>query len=313
MTWDTHEKKYHTYNHYLRDKYGQKVFKVSLNGHFTCPNKDGTKGVGGCIFCSPSGSGDFAGNIEDDLNTQFQTVKTMLHDKWPQAKYIVYFQANTNTYKPVDALKVLFETSITLDKNIVGLNIGTRCDALDDEKIDLLARLNTKTDVTVELGLQSIHEKTALWMNRGHDLTCFENAVHALRKKNIAVVVHIINGLFDEDERAMIATTEYLNQLDIQGIKIHMLHIMKNTTLGKIYQAQPFPLLSKEAYVKITVKQIERLRPDIIIHRLTGDSPKESLIAPTWTLKKFIVLNEIDKLMRKEQTYQGKYYKKAAQ
>ncbi len=308
MIWQNQEKKYHTYNRYLRNKYGQKVFKVSLNGHFTCPNKDGSKGLGGCIFCSPSGSGDFAGSVKDDLQTQFDSVKTMMHEKWPNAKYIAYFQANTNTYKPTEALKEMFEASIALDPDIVGLNIGTRCDALEASKIDLLADLNKKTDVTIELGLQSIHEATSEWMNRGHDLACFESAVKALRKQKLEVVVHIINGFPNETESMMLETVEYLNRLDIQGIKIHMLHVMKNTALAKQYHEKPFNLLTKEAYVSIAVKQIERLNPNIIVHRLTGDSPKDLLIAPLWTLKKFVVLNDIDKKMRRQNTYQGKLY-----
>jgi radical SAM protein (TIGR01212 family) len=302
------EKRYHTYSNYLKDRFHKKVFKVPLNGYFTCPNKDGTKGLKGCIYCSPSGSGDFAGNPLDDLKTQFQAVKTRLLKKWPDAYTIAYFQANTNTYKPEPILRDLFFKSLTLDPSIVGLSIATRCDALNTEKIALLSELNQITYVQVELGLQSIHDKTSTFINRGHGLACFEDAVTALRAAGIDVVVHIINGFPIENKDDMIATTDYLNTLDIQGIKIHMLHVMKDTLLGYMYEKEPFALLSLEAYVDIVVTQIERMKPTIIIHRVTGDSPSNQLLAPEWTRKKFVVMNEIDKLMRKRDTYQGINY-----
>ncbi|MFW5841995.1 MAG: TIGR01212 family radical SAM protein [Bacillota bacterium] len=305
MDLKTQEKRYHTYNQYLKERFHKKVFKVPLNGHFTCPNKDGTKGLKGCIYCSPSGSGDFAGDPLDDLKTQFQDGKTRLLKKWPDAYTIAYFQANTNTYKPEPVLRDLFFHSLKLDSSIVGLSIATRCDALNDEKIALLSELNKTTYLQVELGLQSIHEKTSTFINRGHDLACFENAVTKLRAAGIDVVVHIINGFPIETKADMIATTDYLNTLDIQGIKIHMLHVMKDTLLGYMYDKDPFELLSLEAYVDIVVTQIERMKPSIIIHRVTGDSPSDQLIAPEWTRKKFVVMNEIDKLMRKRDTYQG--------
>jgi radical SAM protein (TIGR01212 family) len=299
------EKRYHTYNNYLKERFQKKVFKVPLNGHFTCPNKDGTKGLKGCIYCSPSGSGDFAGDPLDDLQTQFQEGKARLLKKWPDAYTIAYFQANTNTYKPEPILRELFYKSLTLDPSLVGLSIATRCDALDDDKIALLSALNKETYLTVELGLQSIHDKTSTFINRGHDLDCFETAVTKLRAEGIDVVVHIINGFPIETKDDMIATTDYLNTLDIQGIKIHMLHVMKHTLLGYMYTKDPFELISLETYVDIVVTQIERMNPAVIIHRVTGDSPSDQLLAPTWTKKKFIVMNEIDKRMRKRDTYQG--------
>ncbi len=308
MDFMTHEKRYRTLNETLKARFGKKVFKVPLNGHFTCPNKDGSKGVGGCIFCSPSGSGDFAGKVNDSLKMQYQKVKTQLLTKWPDAYTIGYFQANTNTYKDVATLQTLFEETLTLDSQMVGLAIATRCDALDKEKIALLSTLNKKTFLQVELGLQTIHEDTAKWMNRGHDLRCFDEAVSQLRNAGIDVVVHIINGFPQETSEMMINTVKHLNHLDIQGIKIHMLHIMKDTALGHLYEASPFPLLSLEAYVDIVVKQLEVLAPHIVVHRVTGDSPKDALIAPEWTLKKFVVMNEIDKKMRALNTHQGLYY-----
>lgn len=301
----TKEKPYNTLNAFYRHKFGKKVFKVSLNGGFTCPNKDGTKGFGGCIFCSESGSGDFAGNIEDSLEKQFKNVKEMMHEKWSDAYYIAYFQANTNTYDTCENLRKIYYKALSLDPNIVGLNIGTRCDALNDDIYDLLDELNTKTYLTVELGLQSIHDVTSDFINRGHSLECFNEAVRELRKRKIDVVVHIINGFPNETKEMMLETVRHLNTLDIQGIKIHLLHIMKNTTLGNMYLNNPFKILTRDEYVDIVVDQITLLRDDIIIHRLTGDAPKELLIEPMWSLKKFVVMNEVDKKLRYEKSYQG--------
>lgn len=301
----TKEKPYNTLNAYYRHRFGKKVFKVSLNGGFTCPNKDGTKGYGGCIFCTESGSGDYAGNKSDPLRVQFSKIKDRMHQKWNDALYIAYFQANTNTYDSVDRLRNLYEEALRLDPNIVGLNIGTRPDAFSEDIYDLLTELNNKTYLTVELGLQSIHEETATFINRGHDLKTFEDAVKELRKRNIDVVVHIINGFPNETKEMMIETACYVNNLDIQGIKIHLLHVMKNTTLGKQYIEHPFPILSLEEYRDIVVAQLKLLHPSIIIHRLTGDAPKELLLAPLWSLKKFIVMNEIDKELRRTNAYQG--------
>lgn len=306
----TKEKRYNTLSAYYKHKYGKKVFKVSLDGGFTCPNKDGSKGTKGCIYCSEQGSGDFAGNKHLPIQTQFSMVKSKLLNKWPDAYTIAYFQANTNTYKPINALKALYDAALTADPSIVGLNIGTRCDALNDEIYDLLASYNKKTDLTVELGLQSIHEKTSQFINRQHSLQCVETAVHELRKRHIDVVIHIINGFHIESKEDMLETVRYVNTLDIQGIKIHLLHIMKKTLLGKMYLKHPFKLLTLEEYKDIVCDQLEILRDDIIIHRLTGDAPKDLLIAPKWSLKKFVVMNEIDKEMRRRNTCQGQKYKK---
>jgi len=306
----TKEKPYNTLNAFYRNKFGKKVFKVSLNGGFTCPNKDGKSGYGGCIYCSDSGSGDFAGNVNLSIDEQFHQVKAMMHHKWSDGLYIAYFQANTNTYASIDKLRLLYETAISLDENVVGLSIGTRCDAFNEDIYDLLSELNEKTYLQVELGLQSIHDKTSEFINRGHSLECFTKAVKELRKRNIEVVVHIINGFHIESKEDMLETVRYLNKLDIQGIKIHLLHVMKNTTLGKLYLKEPFKMLTLEEYVDITTNQIEILNPNIIIHRLTGDAPRDQLIAPLWSLKKFVVMNEIDKILRSKGSHQGILYKK---
>ena len=294
-------KRYHTLNYYLKNKYGKKTFKVSLNANFSCPNKVNGKG---CIFCSRLGSGDFAGNKEKDLVTQFNEVKTIMEKKWPNSYYIGYFQANTNTFAPLNILKEKYETILNLP-NVVGLNIATRSDAITQECYDYLEELSHKTDLIVELGLQSIHEKTLKFINRGHDLPNFENAVKELQKRNINVVVHIINGLPNESKEDMINTVKYLNKLNINGIKIHMLHVIENTDLADLYKETPFHILTKEEYIDIVVSQLEYLNPNIVIHRITGDPKKEDLIEPTWLLKKFCVLNDIDKEMLKRNTYQG--------
>ena len=240
-----------------------------------------------------------------DLISQFNEVKSIMLKKWPDAKYIGYFQANTNTYAPLNQLKAKYETILNLD-NVVGLNIATRSDAITEEVMDYLEELNHKTDLVIELGLQSMHEKTLKLINRGHDLKNFEDCFKKLKSRGIKVVVHIINGLPYETKDMMIETAKYLNELDIDGIKIHMLHIIKNTDLEDLYKKQSFHILTKEEYVDIVINQLEVLNENIVINRITGDPVKEELVAPNWLLKKFCVLNDIDKEMVKRDTYQGK-------
>ena len=299
-------KRYHTLDYFYKNKFNSKVFKVSLNAGFSCPNIDGTVGYGGCIYCSKSGSGEFAGNKKDNLKKQFNDIKEKMHKKWPKAKYIGYFQARTNTYAPVDKLKELYETILEED-NIVGLNIATRPDSITDECLNYLEELNKKTYLTIELGLQTINDKTSKLINRCHSLKCFEDMVKKLRERNIDVVVHIINGLPYETKEDMLNTVKYLNKLDIQGIKIHMLSILKDTPLEKLYKEKKFHILSKEEYIDIVISQLELLREEIVIHRITGDPDPKDLIEPNWLIKKFCVLNDIDKEMVKRDTYQGKY------
>ena len=302
-------KRYHTLDYFYKNKFNSKVFKVSLNAGFSCPNIDGTVGYGGCIYCSKSGSGEFAGNKKDNLKKQFNTIKSMMHKKWPKAKYIGYFQARTNTYAPVDQLKELYETILEED-NVVGLNIATRPDSIIDECLDYLEELNKKTYLTIELGLQTSNNKTSKLINRCHSLECFENMVKNLRERNIDVVVHIINGLPYETKEDMLNTVKYLNKLDIQGIKIHMLSVLKNTPLEKLYREKNFHVLSKEEYIDIVINQLELLRQEIVIHRITGDPDPKDLIEPNWLIKKFCVLNDIDKEMVKRDTYQGSALRK---
>lgn len=297
-------KRYHTLDYFYKNKFGTKVSKISLNAGFTCPNKDGKKGVGGCIYCSAIGSGDYAGNPNKSLTDQFMEVKKIMDKKWPNTKYIGYFQANTNTYAPVHILKEKYEEVLKID-GVVGLNIATRPDAITNECLDYLEELNKKIFLNIELGLQTIHETTTKLINRGHDLNCFINMVKELRKRNINVIVHIINGLPYETKEMMLETVKLLNTLDIQGIKIHMLHILKNTRLAELYKKEPFHVLTKEEYTNIVCDQLELLRPEIVINRVTGDPKVDDLIEPTWLTKKFTVLNEIDKEMVRRDSYQG--------
>ena len=298
-------KRYHTLDYFYKHKFNSKVFKVSLNAGFTCPNVDGKVGTKGCIYCSNSGSGEYAGDKNKDLITQFNEIKNIMHKKWPDGKYIGYFQARTNTYATVDILKEKYESILKQD-NVIGLSIATRCDSIDDECLEYLEDLNKRTYLTIELGLQTIHEKTSNLINRCHTLECFEDMVLRLRKRNINVVAHIINGLPYETKEMMIDTVKYLNKLDIQGIKIHMLHILKNTVLEKMYQEKPFHILSKEEYVDIVCDQLEYLRPEIVINRITGDPKVDDLVEPNWLIKKFCVLNDIDKELVRRDSYQGK-------
>ena len=298
-------KRYHTLDYFYKHKFNSKISKISLNAGFTCPNKDRTKGVGGCIYCSKLGSGDYAGCPTKSLTEQFYEIKDVMDKKWPNTKYIGYFQANTNTYAPVKILKEKYEEILSID-GVVGLNIATRADSITDECLDYLEELNKKTYLTIELGLQTIHEKTNKLINRQETLKEFETMVIKLRKRNINVVIHIINGLPYETKEMMLETVKYLNKLDIQGIKIHMLHIIKDTKLADIYQKEKFHILTKEEYVNIVCDELELLREEIVIHRITGDPNPNELIEPKWLIKKFGVLNEIDKEMARRDSYQGK-------
>lgn len=297
-------KRYHTLDYFYKNKFGCKVFKVSLNAGFSCPNKDGTVGYGGCIYCSKLGSGDFGGDIKKSIEEQFMEIRDMMLKKWPNAKYIAYFQANTNTYAPLSVLKEKYESVLKFD-NVIGLSIATRPDAISSECMDYLEELSKKTYLTVELGLQTIHEKTSQLINRCHTLKCFEECVCSLRKRKINVVVHIINGLPYETKEMMIDTVKYLNTLDIQGVKIHMLHVIQNTALEKLFKKENFHILTRDEYVDIVCDQLELLRSDIVINRITGDPDPNELIEPTWLVKKFCVLNEIDKEMARRDSYQG--------
>ncbi len=296
-------KRYHTLDYYYKSKYGSKVFKVTLDLGLTCPNIDGTKGYGGCIYCK-AGSKGILNKEQKPIKEQFNEVKSILHKKWKNAKYIAYFQNNSNTYGNLNYLKESFEEVLTYD-NVVGINIATRADCINEECLEYLTNLNERTDLVIELGLQTIHENTSNLINRGHSLKEFEETYKKLKNNNIKVVVHIINGLPYETKDMMIETAKYLNKLKIDGIKIHMLHILKDTVLEKMYEKEKFHILTKSEYINIVCDQLEYLNEEIVIHRITGDPIKEDLVEPIWLIKKFSVLNDIDKELKKRNTYQG--------
>ena len=304
-------KRYHTFDYYLKNKYKSKVFKVSLNAGFTCPNRDGSKGYKGCAFCNDQGAGENAGNVNDTLDKQFITIKKIMELKWPNAKCIAYFQAYSNTYASIEKLKEIYEPFVNRN-DIEAISIATRADCLSDEIIEYLSSINKRKDLWVEIGLQTFNEASAKLFNRGYSNQLFIDRVNALRKENINVTIHIINGLKNETKEMMVNTCKELNKLDIQGLKIHSLSILKNSLWGDEYLKSPFKLLSKEEYIDIVISQLEVLRPEIVIQRLTSDPLKDDLIAPSWNNNKTQLLNDIDKEMVKRNTYQGKALEKSS-
>lgn len=299
-------KRYLTQNYFLSHKFGKKVIKLSLNCGFTCPNRDGSKGTGGCIYCSSSGSGDFGGNPSDDIITQLENQKKMMSAKWHDGFYIPYFQAGTNTYAPTEVLKNMYETALTFE-NTVGLAVATRADCISDKLIDYFAEISKKTYLTVELGLQTIHDETAEKINRCHTYQDFLNTYEKLKAKNINICVHLINGLPDETSDMMMQSALAVAKLHPHSIKFHMLHIVADSPLAEKYKSNPFNMLSLEEYVQIICNQIEIVPDDVIIQRVTGDGNRDTLIAPLWTLKKFVVMNEIDKEFVRRDSWQGKF------
>ena len=306
--YSTYETKlYRSWNAHLKQHFGEKVFKVALDGGFTCPNRDGTVAERGCTFCSQRGSGDFAGRRNHGLAEQFQVIKARMNEKWREGKTIGYFQAFSNTYAPVEELREKFEV-ILEQEGVVGLAIATRPDCLPDDVVEYLAELNERTYLWVELGLQSIHASTSELINRAHDMDCFVEGVAKLRAHGINVCAHIINGLPLETPEMMMDTARACAGLDLQGIKIHLLHLLKNTAMVKQYDEGLLHLLEKDEYVKIVCDQLEILPPEMIIHRLTGDAPPKLLIGSEWSLKKWEVLNAIDWELEARGSYQGKHY-----
>ena len=301
------EKRYHSVDYDLKQTYREKVYKVTLNGGMTCPNRDGTVGKGGCIFCSAGGSGDFAGNPSLSIREQLQIGKAELRRKRPVHYFIAYFQAFTNTYAPVEVLRQLYMEAIA-DEDVVILSIATRPDCLGEEVLDLLEEINRIKPVWIELGLQTIHPRTADFIRRGYELPVFERAVRELRRRNLTVIVHTILALPGESEEMMLATLDYLNHCDIQGIKLQLLHVLKGTDLAAEYAAHPFYIPTLEEYISLVGQCIERLRSDITIHRLTGDGPKDLLITPLWTSNKRTVLNTLHSYLKSKDIWQGKDY-----
>ena len=305
MTWN--EKRYYSLDYYLKHKYGEKVYKVSLNGGMTCPNRDGKIATGGCIFCSAGGSGDFAAPIRKSVSDQIdEAILELSQRKSVGSKFIAYFQAFTNTYAPVNYLRKLFTEAI-MHPSIVGLSIATRPDCLDDHVLALLEELNKIKPVWIELGLQTIHQKTADFIRRGYPLEIFCDAVEKLSIRNIDCIVHIILGLPYETRENMLESVRFVSSLPIQGINLQLLHVLKGTDLAAY--VNDFHILSMDEYVDLVIACLEILPPNIVVHRITGDGPKNLLIAPLWSQKKREVMNLINSELSRRSTWQGRLYK----
>ncbi|MEZ3435440.1 MAG: TIGR01212 family radical SAM protein [Lachnospiraceae bacterium] len=299
------EKRYYSLDYFLKQTYGEKLYKISLNGGMTCPNRDGTLGERGCIFCSRGGSGDFAADVSLAITEQIEEGKRLVRRKQAGNAYIAYFQAYTNTYAPLSYLKRIFTEAI-IHPDIRILSVATRPDCLGRDVIGLLGELNLIKPVWVELGLQTMHDSTARFIRRGYCLPVFEEAVAALRACGIPVIVHTILGLPGEDERMVLDTMHYLNRMDIQGVKLQLLHILRDTDLDAYYRLHPFHILSMEEYFSLLGRCIGNLRQDIVIHRLTGDGPKHLLTAPSWSADKRFVLNQLNSYFKRHDIWQGK-------
>ena len=308
MSKEWNGKRYHSLNYFLRNKFNEKIYKISLDGGFTCPNRDGRVAKGGCTFCSARGSGDYAGSRILSITEQFEDRKKMMEKKWKDGKYIAYFQAYTNTYAPVEELKRKYEEALA-QENVVALSIATRPDCLDDDVLDFLEELNKKTYLWVELGLQTINDETANNFNRGYDFEVFDRSIKKLQERGIEVVVHTIFGLPGESKEDMLKTINYVAHSGAQGIKFHLLHLMKNTKMAEQYEREYFEILSKEDYIDLICKGVAMIPEEMVVHRLTGDAPRASLIGPMWSLKKWEVLNDIDRALVENDIWQGKDFK----
>ena len=297
-------KPYRSLNAYYREIFGRKTAKISLDGGFTCPNRDGTCGTRGCLFCSAGGSGDFAENAALSITEQIENGKKQTADKWKDPAYIAYFQAFTNTYAPVEDLRRKYEEALACE-GVEGISIATRADCLPDDVLDLLSELNQKTKLWVELGLQTADEESAKFIRRGYSLRVFEKAVHDLAERDIPVIVHVILGLPGESRETILKTIDCINHLPVQGIKLQLLHVLSDSDLADIYEAGNYTPLTKEEYISLTGDCIAHLREDIVIHRLTGDGDKNTLLAPLWSLRKRDVLNSLHKYLKENNIRQG--------
>ncbi|MCQ2492087.1 MAG: TIGR01212 family radical SAM protein [Lachnospiraceae bacterium] len=308
---DWHGKRYYSFDSYIKHTFGTKLYKVSLDAGCTCPTRDGTKGFGGCTFCSTAGSGDFASAAHKSITEQIEDgialLKNKLKDKAETTKYIAYFQAFTSTYGDVNRLRSLFVEAAT-DERIAAISIGTRPDCLPPEILDLLSEIAKIKPLFIELGLQTIHEQSAIAFHRGYPLETFDRAVKELYARDIPVVVHLILGLPGETKEDMLASVTYMNKLPIHGVKLSMLHILSDTAMGQDYVKHPFHVFELEEYVDFLITCLEHLREDIVVHRITGDGPKDLLIAPLWSGNKRLVLNTIAHEMKQRHTYQGVKY-----
>ena len=292
-------KRYHTLNYFFKNKFGCKIAKIPLDAGFSCPNKIS----GGCIYCSDGSKANIVDNTNSLIN-QFNNGTKVLLNKWPDSKFIAYFQAGTNTFGSLDKIKELIEPFLNIE-HVVGIAIATRPDSISKECLEYLSDLNKRTFLMVEIGLQSSNDKSLKFINRGHDSKCFLDCAKKLKSRNIFTVAHVINGLPYETKEDMIKTIQFVNDSGVDAVKIHMLHVVNNTKLADIYEKEKFHILTKEEYIDIVCDQLELLKPEIVIERITGDPIKEDLIEPKWLIKKFVVLNDIDKEMVKRNIYQG--------
>lgn len=302
-------KRYRTYSHYLKDRFGKKVFKVSLNLGLSCPNRDGTKGRGGCIYCSDKLSGDFGGNPRDSLTKQFCEVRSAMEKKWQDSSCIPYFQAGTNTYADIEFLREAYETALSFD-NCVGLAVATRADCITEEIADLLCGISKRTYLVVELGLQTIHDSTAALINRCHSFEDFLQGYRLLSDRGINVCIHLIDGLPDETKQMMVETARVVGRLYPHAVKLHLLHIIKGTRLCDMYESGGVTPLTLSEYVDIVCDQLELFPQETVIERVTGDGARDTLVAPLWSLKKLCVMNEIDKELGRRNSYQGIRFEK---
>jgi radical SAM protein (TIGR01212 family) len=305
MRWGN--KSYHSLDYELKKVFGEKVIKLSLDGGFTCPNRDGTIGTKGCLFCSEKGSGEFAAPGTLPIAEQIEQQAQLLSTKWSSGKYIGYFQNFTNTYAPVEVLEEKYRKVLS-NPGIVGLAIATRPDCLPDNVLNLLEKLNKETYLWIELGLQTVNEDTAKLIRRGYALDVFEAVLEKLKSRNINVVTHLILGLPYEDKQDILTSVRYVSKKNIWGVKFHLLHILKNSDLHEFYKNNNFHLLSQEEYINLIVDAIELIPPEMIVHRLTGDGAKKFLVAPLWSANKRLVLNGIEKEIKCRNTYQGKVF-----
>ncbi len=299
------EKRYYSLDYYLKETFGEKVYRIALNGGMTCPNRDGTLDTRGCIFCSAGGSGDFASSVDLSVTKQIEEGKKLLQKKTDCRLFIAYFQAYTNTYAPVSYLRKIFSEAIC-HPDIVALSIATRPDCLDSEILTLLSELNQIKPVWVELGLQTIHPQTAAFIRRGFDYDCYEKAVFSLKAQSISVITHLILGLPSETHEQMLSSVKKLSTLPIDGVKLQLLHVLENTDLADYYKKEGFSVLSQEEYVELIIDCLEYLPQNVVIHRLTGDGPRKLLLAPEWSIHKKRVLNQIQRRLKERDTYQGR-------
>ena len=304
-------KRYYTYDYYLRKTFGSKVAKIPLDAGFTCPNIDGRCSTGGCIYCSGRGSGDFAESSLLPIEEQYRITREKLSAKWSTGKCIPYFQAHTNTYAPIEKLRELFERALALE-GAVGLNIATRADCLPNDVCEYLADIAERTVLTVELGLQTAHDEVADLINRGHSFADFVDGYERLKKqsKKINVCVHIILGLPNEDREKMLETVKRVSELHPEQVKIHLLHVLRGTKMAELYESGEYIPLEKEEYVSLVADAIELLPPDTVVARVTGDGMADELLAPEWSRKKVSVINDIDKILYQRDSWQGKFYQK---